>query len=565
MPANTANHWKTLLAGTVGVAAALVPGVAQAQQQVAQASGPVTSISQLSDVQPTDWAFQALQSLVERYGCIAGYPDRTYRGNRAMTRFEFAAGMNACLDRINELIAAGLADKVSKEDLATLQRLQEEFAAELAALKGRVDTLEADVKDLQKKVFNPVTKLNVQLFAAITGSALDGDAIIEAPNGDRQLAVNSNGVPIGDQDAANMTFPYRLRMNFDASFVGKDRLRIRLQAREANTRFFAGDPRITFGGGGASNTFILDTLSYRFKAFNDTTTIAVGIQGVDVDERFQYSSPFTGMSEIADDSPVGSVATDNGTAAVAFNTKFSENFTFAYGYAVEDATTVGTFGGPGGVTGGNSTHALEVGYQADTFGLYFQFGSAYIEDGDVTVLQRGGSSNLRYVDSTGEITSTGRQLFRGALGDAEAYARVNGYTVAGEWEITPRVIFSGWYSWLDIDYTLRPGAPAGSVDPGSEDGTAWLAGFLFPDLFLEGAEGGIVFGQLPFSDDSGLPDQPFLLDLYYSFPVNDYITITPGAYFVFNPNGGSGINPDGSVLVDDPTIGVGAIRAEFSF
>ena len=44
----------------------------------------VTSVSQLSDVKPTDWAFQALQSLVERYGCIAGYPDKTYRGNRAM-------------------------------------------------------------------------------------------------------------------------------------------------------------------------------------------------------------------------------------------------------------------------------------------------------------------------------------------------------------------------------------------------------------------------------------------------------------------------------------------------
>ncbi|MBP0001918.1 MAG: S-layer homology domain-containing protein, partial [Cyanobacteria bacterium SID2] len=41
----------------------------------------VTSVSQFSDVQPTDWAFQALQSLVERYGCIAGYPDGTYRGN----------------------------------------------------------------------------------------------------------------------------------------------------------------------------------------------------------------------------------------------------------------------------------------------------------------------------------------------------------------------------------------------------------------------------------------------------------------------------------------------------
>ena len=70
--------------------------------------GQVTSVTQLSDVQPTDWAFQALQSLVERYACIAGYPDSTYRGDRAMTRYEFAAGLNACLDRITELIASSL-------------------------------------------------------------------------------------------------------------------------------------------------------------------------------------------------------------------------------------------------------------------------------------------------------------------------------------------------------------------------------------------------------------------------------------------------------------------------
>ena len=84
-----------------------------------------------------------MQSLVERYGCIAGYPNGTYRGNRALTRYEFAAGLNACLDRVNELIATATADLVTKQDLATLQRLQEEFSAELATLRGRVDALEA--------------------------------------------------------------------------------------------------------------------------------------------------------------------------------------------------------------------------------------------------------------------------------------------------------------------------------------------------------------------------------------------------------------------------------------
>lgn len=48
----------------------------------------VTSVSQFSDVQPTDWALLALQSLVERYGCIAGYPNSIYRGNRTITRYE---------------------------------------------------------------------------------------------------------------------------------------------------------------------------------------------------------------------------------------------------------------------------------------------------------------------------------------------------------------------------------------------------------------------------------------------------------------------------------------------
>src|SRR4028118_1835913 len=96
----------------------------------------VTSVSQLSDVRPTDWAFQALQSLVERYGCIAGYPDGTFRGNRAMTRYEFAAGLNACLDKVSEVIRAGTANLATKEDLAALQRLQDEFAAELATLRG---------------------------------------------------------------------------------------------------------------------------------------------------------------------------------------------------------------------------------------------------------------------------------------------------------------------------------------------------------------------------------------------------------------------------------------------
>ena len=120
----------------------------------------VTSVSQLGDVQPTDWAFQALQSLVERYGCIAGYPDGTYRGNRAITRYEFAAGVNACLDKIRESIAKSTESLAKRDDLIKLQKLQEEFAAEIATIRGRVDVLEARTSELEANQFSTTTKLS---------------------------------------------------------------------------------------------------------------------------------------------------------------------------------------------------------------------------------------------------------------------------------------------------------------------------------------------------------------------------------------------------------------------
>jgi hypothetical protein len=90
-------------------------GVNQRSRSPASTSSPT--------FKPTDWAFQALSNLIERYGCVAGYPDGTYKGGQAMTRFEAAALLNACLDRITE---------VTDE----LKRLMAEFEKELAVLRA---------------------------------------------------------------------------------------------------------------------------------------------------------------------------------------------------------------------------------------------------------------------------------------------------------------------------------------------------------------------------------------------------------------------------------------------
>ncbi|NMG60049.1 S-layer homology domain-containing protein [Geitlerinema sp. P-1104] len=60
----------------------------------------VTSVSQFPDVQPTDFYFQSLQSLVERYGCILPRQDGTFGGQQMMTRGEFVVDLNDCLDSI---------------------------------------------------------------------------------------------------------------------------------------------------------------------------------------------------------------------------------------------------------------------------------------------------------------------------------------------------------------------------------------------------------------------------------------------------------------------------------
>merc|ERR1719498_1412650 len=109
----------------------------------------------------------ALAGLVETYGCVAGYPNGTYRGNRAMTRFEAAALLNACLDRVTE---------VTDE----LKRLMKEFEKELAIVKGRVDGLEARVGELEATQFSTTTKLKGKttfvIGAATASSNVDGAA-----------------------------------------------------------------------------------------------------------------------------------------------------------------------------------------------------------------------------------------------------------------------------------------------------------------------------------------------------------------------------------------------------
>ncbi|QNI69576.1 iron uptake porin [Cyanobium sp. NS01] len=199
----------------------------------------VTSISQFSDVQPTDWAYQALSNLIERYGCVAGYPDGTYRGQRAMTRFEAAALLNACLDRVTE---------VTDE----LKRLMAEFEKELAILKGRVDGLEAKVGELEANQFSTTTKLKGIATMTLGGAGETG---------------------FGD----NVTANYDVRLMFDTSFTGKDLLRTTLRAGNFGDSVFGNGNtalEVAFQEESGADSVGINRLFYQFPVGESVTVTA---------------------------------------------------------------------------------------------------------------------------------------------------------------------------------------------------------------------------------------------------------------------------------------------------
>ena len=111
----------------------------------------ITRVDELSDVCSNTWAYSALKNLVEKYNVIEGYPDKTFRGDRAPTRYEMAAALNATVKAMGKEIARLGAEKADKEDLATVAKLQEEFATELKTLQARSDALEARASKIEAK------------------------------------------------------------------------------------------------------------------------------------------------------------------------------------------------------------------------------------------------------------------------------------------------------------------------------------------------------------------------------------------------------------------------------
>jgi hypothetical protein len=526
--------------GAAVITQAVAAPAAQANEAIAQMNSyaadasnmaQVTSVSQLSDVKPTDWAFQALQSLVERYGCIVGYPDRTYRGNRALTRYEFAAGLNACMDRVNELIAAATSELAKKEDLETLKKLQEEFAAELATLRGRVDSLEGKVATLEKQQFSTTTKLRGEVIFGVAGAL-----------GDQKATATGGGIKT-DVDE-NTTFAYRARVGLSTSFNGKDQLFTRLQARNIpnfQTATGTNMSRLSYEGGAtAGGSVDVDKLYYRFN-LNDKVRFTVDAVGSEYYANMDNYNP-----GLASDS-TGSVSRFGrfnpiyrygaGGAGVTANIKLNDMFSVDAGFTADTAANPA----PGnGLTDGSFAAIGQINFKpSKDLGLGFTYVRGY---------DRGTGGAISVTGATGSAFAN--QPF--VTGGAAVATSSDNFGVQGTFRLNPSINIAGWAGLTKAENRTNPAQEATIWN--------WAVAASFPDLGKKGNLGGIIFGMPPKVTDNDVVarenvDTTYHLEALYRYQLNDKVSITPGLIVIFNPEHNN----------NNDTVYVGTLRTTFTF
>ncbi len=483
----------------------------------------VTNVNQLRDVSPTDWAYEALRSLVDRYGCIVGYPNQSYRGARALSRYEFAAGLNACLNQIERLIASS--EAIVREDLNTLNRLIQEFEAELATLSGRVDNLESRTAFLEDHQFSTTTKLAGEVIfglgGVVSGSKNDGEDDID------QVTVFGN----------------RTRLELETSFTGEDLLFTRLST--GNFPSFA-DETGTFEGDlafaePADNDLGLEVLFYNFP-LGENTQVIIGPTGVAADDIANTVSVLDGDGGEGAISAFGtrnSIYLPPGDAGLGIIHSLGDTIEISAGYLASPANDPsegnGLFNGP-----------------------YSALGQITFTPTDSITLA------ATYVHSYNQSdTETGSSLANLQSFTEEEFGEAvptvsNSYGLQASWAISDKIVIGGWGAFSTV---TALSSLEGQIDRGSQDVITWAATLAFPDLGKEGSIAGIIVGREPYVSDSSIDelgdDDDFSLhvEAFYQYKVTDNISVTPGLVWI--------TAPDSNDNNDDLLIGT--IRTTFTF
>lgn len=505
--------------------------------------GQVTNVNQLRDVSPTDWAYEALRSLVDRYGCIAGYPNQTYRGDQPLSRYEFAAGLNSCLNQIERLIAAN-ENSVKPEDLEAINRLNREFEAELASLGGRVDEIESRTAVLEDSQFSTTTKLE--------GEAIFGVASVLSGS-NAELNANDNG----DIDKVPV-LGYRTRLELETSFTGDDLLFTRLST--GNFPEFS-ETTGTFQGEVAfaqpdDNNLNLEVLFYDLP-IGESTNVLIGAFGLAADDIANTLSVLDGdgasgaISAFGTRSPIYSPPGETGLGIIhTFGDKLELSAGYLAGEASDPNQGAGLFNGSYSALGQLTITPFE------KLGIALTYVNGYNQS------DTGVGSDLANIKS---LTAAGEDadplvpnVFEGGVPTSS-----NSYGAQFSFALSDRLVIGGWGGLSKVRTLDAVSVDGQTVERGSQDIWNWAATIAFPDLGKEGSMGGIIVGMEPWVSNSTIDTPGFGEDeekslhaeAFYQYQLNDNIAITPGVIYVNKPDNNN----------DNDDLFIGALRTTFNF
>ncbi|KEF42138.1 MAG: porin [Cyanobium sp. CACIAM 14] len=491
-----------LLLAVLAPAAALAgePDLDAIRRYATPAAGKeqVTSLSQFSDIKPTDWAYQALTGLVERYGCVAGYPNGSFAGSQAMTRYEAAALLNACLDRITE---------VTDE----LRRLMAEFEKELAVLRGRVDGLEARVGELEATRFSTTTKLKGKATFVVGANAFGGS--------------DGANVALARATVGATTFNYDLQLNLDTSFSSKDLLRTVLRgANFARSAFGGAGPTgslstldIAFEEPAGPNVVGIDRLFYQFPIGGSFTATLGG--------RVEQDDLLAIVPSVYPADSILNLFTLNG-APGAYNKTLGSGGALWWkqdGWAVSAAYVAqnGNIGNPalGGIATNASaaTGSVQIGYAKEQWALAAIY--SYVQSG-VAVPDTTPLAGVAFTNPA---------------------SRTNAFGISGYWQPAS----AGWLPSISVGWGINSTRYSVAQATGTTPSTSqsWQVGLQWSDLFVKGNQLGLAVGQPVFTtglNGGGTPaDGNFVWEGWYKVQVSDHITVTPAFFYLSRPLGQS--------------------------
>ena len=508
--------------------------------------GQVTNVNQLRDVSPTDWAYEALRSLVDRYGCISGFPNQTYRGSQPLSRYEFAAGLNSCLNQIERLIASQ--ESVGQEDLDAITRLSQEFEAELASLGGRVDEIESRTAALEDSQFSTTTKL--------AGEAIFGVASVIG--GSNEELIEENGDDEIDQVPV---LGYRTRLELESSFTGDDLLFTRLST--GNFPEFA-ETTGTFQGElafaePADSDLGLEVLFYD-RPLGENTNVLLGAVGLAADDIANTLSVLDGDGGAGAVSAFGTrspIYFPPGETGVGLIHSFGDKLEFSAGYLAGDASNpedgAGLFDGSYSAIGQLTITPIE------KLGIALTYVNAN-DQSDTAV----GSDLANIQDRTAtELEEDDPLALDPAVFEAGVPTSSNSYGAQFSFAVSDRLVIGAWGGLSKVRTLEAVNVDGQILGRGSQDIWNWAATLAFPDLGKEGSMGGIIVGMEPWVESSTIDVEGFTEDeekslhaeAFYEYRFSDNIAITPGVIYVNKP--------DNNAENDD--LFIGTLRTTFSF